>query len=125
MLVLGLALATAYMINQKSLFMQRINMKAHDEVTDDKSTEGTSTSGSGNSQKKKKTAIMSQPTSHDIRQLKIQQPTDVDFAEHLSTSDRNVIRSKQDTEAQKVLMHDGDGQTQSIQGVMLVYENGH
>lgn len=125
MLVLGLALATAYMINQKSLFMQRINMKAQDEVTDDKSTEGTSTSGSGNSQKKKKTAIMSQPTSHDIRQLKIQQPTDVDFAEHLSTSDRNVIRSKQDTEAQKVLMHDGDGQTQSIQGVMLVYENGH
>lgn len=125
MLVLGLALATAYMINQKSLFMQRINMKAQDEVTDDKSTEGTSTSGSGNSQKKKKTAIMSQPTSHDIRQLKIQQPIDVDFAEHLSTSDRNVIRSKQDTEAQKVLMHDGDGQTQSIQGVMLVYENGH
>jgi hypothetical protein len=125
MLVLGLALATAYMINQKSLLMHRINMKAHEEVKE-QTEDATSTENSENSRKKKnKTDVLTQPTSADIDRLKTRRPADVDFAEHLPVQDKNFILAQQAQEAQNVAKHEADSKIPSIQGVMLVFENGH
>jgi hypothetical protein len=111
MIVLALAVATVYLYNKKTAFMERVQLLESEEKDKEQDAEVT----------KNADGVHTLPKSSDIvRQINSKNVDSADYDERLSQGQRLQIKKLQDAEADRVAAYNGSAE---IQGVMLVYDN--
>lgn len=111
MIVLALAVATVYLYNKKTAFMERVQLLESKEDEKEKDPQVT----------KNVDGLHTLPKTSDIvRQINSKNVDSGDYDERLSQGQRLQIKKMQDAEADRVAAYNGSAE---IQGVMLVYDN--